>query len=59
MKIFIVFLSIFLFADVNIDIKTKTVNMDYKSTLFVKSKNNIKKFKINYNAPKKMLHKVA
>ena len=44
MRFFIVFLSVFLFADVNINIKTKTVNMDYKSTLFVKSKNNIKKF---------------
>jgi len=44
MKFLIIFLSVFLFANVSIDIKTKTVDMDYKSTLFVKSKNHIKKF---------------
>ena len=44
MRFFIIFLCVFLFADVNINIKTKTVDMDYQSTLFVKSKNHIKKF---------------
>jgi len=44
-KFFILFLSVFLFADVSIKIKTKTVDMDYESTLFVTSKSYTKTFK--------------
>jgi hypothetical protein len=45
MKFLIIFFSIFLFADIKIYTITKTVNGDYKTTLFIKNKKIINKFK--------------